>query len=360
MIDGISDLPDEIVCRILSFLPIEEAALTSVFSKRWRNLFAFSPDLHVRYVDIHSWNPKGNKSFTDFMDRVLSVSGNSTMRKFSMKIRQSVESSHLSRWMTKVLSRGILVIDLDILTKDEITVLPLEIFTSKTIVELKLGSGFSIATVPENAYLPALKTLFLSCIRFSGCAFEALLSACPVLEELTVLCYPRDPKQTPTVSCPSLERLTLSCTDCIDEYPIVNLDSLVEAKLTLYSSDSPGGNLVNLVKGLSNVETLHLSSPETSMGPLHSYGEYESENCECLRDYSFLSTCPVKVLEITEYFGTRTELEQMKHFLEKLSCLELVNVHAGPHSKLIFTTNLLLVLPKPCKFQLNCFPAKLE
>lgn len=58
--------------------------------------------------------------------------------------------------------------------------------------------------------------------------------------------------------------------------------------------------------------------------------EYEAEEavCECLLEYSFLYSCPVKVLEITECSGTKGELEQMKHFLEKLSCLELVKVGA--------------------------------
>ena len=61
--------------------------------------------------------------------------------------------------MINVLIRGILDLDLDTLTKDVIT-MPLEIFTCKTIVKLKLGSLVKFAMVPENAYLPSLKTLF--------------------------------------------------------------------------------------------------------------------------------------------------------------------------------------------------------
>lgn len=155
-------------------------------------------------------------SFIDFVDRVLVVSSDSTIKRFSMKIRQSVEPAHINRWMINVLIRGILDLDLDLdtLTKDVIT-MPLEIFTCKTIVKLKLGSLVKFAMVPENAYLPSLKTLFLFRVRFSGFEFEALLSACPVLEELTLLGCPWYARQCLTISCTTLERLTLSCKGAI-------------------------------------------------------------------------------------------------------------------------------------------------
>ena len=60
-------------------------------------------------------------SFIDFVDRVLVVSSDSTIKRFSMKIRQSVEPAHINRWMINVLIRGILDLDLDTLTKDVIT-----------------------------------------------------------------------------------------------------------------------------------------------------------------------------------------------------------------------------------------------
>lgn len=53
-------------------------------------------------------------------------------------------------------------------------------------------------------------------------------------------------------------------------------------------------------------------------GPFNA-GKYEQE-------YGY--SCPVKVLEITEYRGKIGEIERLKHLLEKLSCLELVKVRA--------------------------------
>ncbi|CAL9234606.1 unnamed protein product, partial [Arabidopsis halleri] len=64
-----------------------------------------------------------------------------------------------------------------------------------------------------------------------------------------------------TFDTPSLAYLEY--TDVVArEYPIVNLESLVEAKLDLCYY--LGSNPTNLIKGLRNVEVLELSSIHTS------------------------------------------------------------------------------------------------
>lgn len=293
----ISNLPDEIACHILSFLTTREAALSSLLSKRWRNLFAFTPNLRfeekdfvyrISDVDIPC-------SFRDFLDRVLAVSGNSPIKKFSLKYRDAVVSDHTNRWICNVLSRGVLDrLHLDVISKG-VTSLSLEVFTCKTLVKLKLGREFVIDMIPENASLPALKTLFLDRIRISNrhrCPFEALLSACPVLEELVMRNLDSVGRKHLNVSCRTLQRLTLHCL-WVDpatgsssriisfdtpglayldyygyvpkEYPVVKLDSLVEAKLDLISSLYPPiyDKVKNLFIGLRNVQILNLSTPNT-------------------------------------------------------------------------------------------------
>ncbi|KAG7599742.1 FBD domain [Arabidopsis suecica] len=60
-----------------------------------------------------------------------------------------------------------------------------------------------------------------------------------------------------------------------------------------------------------------------------------------------LRTCQVKVLQILEYGGSFQELEQMRHFLGKLECLETVKVgvHAKNNNSTEFLQSNLLTLP---------------
>lgn len=83
---------------------------------------------------------------------------------------------------------------------------------------------------------------------------------------------------------------------------------------------------------------------------------------EYLSEYDFPSSCPLKVLEITEYRGTRGELEQIKHFLDNLLCLELVKVFVSEtdHEEQIQLKFSLLNLPRSskCKVQFFIPPGK--
>ncbi|EOA16704.1 hypothetical protein CARUB_v10004905mg [Capsella rubella] len=386
MMDRINSLSDDIICQILSFLPFNKATSTSVLSKRWRYLFAFRPDLRF---DDHELG--GGPSFIDFVDRILTVSGNFPIRKISIKCCKSIDTGHITRWMVDVLKHGVLDLDIEIISNDDVVLVPLEIFTCKTLVVLKLSNGFD-AMIPDYVSLPSLRTLSLSSIYFYNsdcCVLGKLLSACPALEELTIRgeswqCI----EFCRNVSSSTLKKLTitpsfrfhydfwdmafdtpsltyLEYSDLVQKhYPFVNLEALVEAKLDLDLFG--GGNPTNLIKGLRNVEVLEFSSGDTSQ-TFYDFHEAipvfskllrlsitvdnrhyhwralpillkKSPNLQTLvikgplyadiYEREYGLSCPVRVLKITEYGRTIGELEQMKRLLEKLPCLELVKVRA--------------------------------
>ncbi|CAN6826787.1 unnamed protein product, partial [Brassica oleracea] len=104
-------------------------------------------------------------------------------------------------------------------------------------------------------------------------------------------------------------------------------------------SDSDGEDslpdVANLVEGISNVKTLHLS-PYFLEGLVHQVTDKCGDACVCIakkkkkmeeeEKVCCLSTCQVKVLNISGYGGTGRERKQMRHFLGNLKCLETVKV----------------------------------
>lgn len=73
------------------------------------------------------------------------------------------------------------------------------------------------------------------------------------------------------------------------------------------------------------------------------------------REQGCVPSCPVKVLKITEYGGKIEELDQMKHFLKKLSCLELVKVRicAIEDKEKSRVTKDLLMVPRSSKCKIK-------
>ena len=49
-----------------------------------------TPNLHLRFVEVDFWKPKSDMSFIDFVDRVLAVSSDSTIRKSDRVLNQLI------------------------------------------------------------------------------------------------------------------------------------------------------------------------------------------------------------------------------------------------------------------------------
>ncbi|VVB06621.1 unnamed protein product [Arabis nemorensis] len=286
-------LPEDLIIHIVSFLSAKEAARTRVLYKQWLNLFTIESDL------VFDYSVKICGSFKSFVDRLLARHVSYRVRRLSLKLRptnfDSAQYKLVNECLCNVLKRGVMDLELDI-NVDKDYPLPSEVFTCSTVVKLKLGSGFVIDIIPKDASLPALKTLILDSVQFyslgDGCVFQRLISACPVLEELVIDGHNcEDWNWSGTVSSQILNRLTIRRKDRVqqdgssyvaisfdtpsleyleysdllrDEYPVVNLNSLVEAKLNLPVWHAPESyNPGNLVIGLKNVQIMSLDYVET-------------------------------------------------------------------------------------------------
>ena len=77
--DRISDLPDELLTHILSFLKTKEAMQTCVLSQRWRNLWTFVPSLHF--------------DFDDFLPYDLDDDDDDGLKEYEIKFEQFVSAA---------------------------------------------------------------------------------------------------------------------------------------------------------------------------------------------------------------------------------------------------------------------------
>lgn len=287
--DFINDLPEELLCHILSYLTTKEAASTSLLSRRWRYLLAFLPNLEFDdsiflHPDQRVKNPlheaglvgfvcfingkrmKLSTSFTDFVDRILDLQGNYPLHKFSLKMvdrYDPVDPDSVIPWIHKVLVRGVSDLHL-VMDFKELKSLPAKIFLSETLVKLRIKIRDGPAIDVKDVHLPKLKTLYLESVMFEedDIGFSTLLSGCHVLEELVLdrICWCK----SCTVSVATLKRLTFCCKNMrhwendepnimsfdtpnlvyleyaeviADKYPKVNFDSLVEAKIDIWMTE---------------------------------------------------------------------------------------------------------------------------
>ncbi|XP_033130625.1 F-box protein At3g59000-like isoform X2 [Brassica rapa] len=300
--DRVSNLPDEVLSHILSLLTTKEAALTSILSKRWRNLLAFVPSLTIDdSVFLHPEEGKQDRvevkqSFMDFVDRVLALQGNSPLNKFSLKCVTVVDTDRVDGWVSNALARGgVSDLDLQIIIPSDIGEfykLSPKCFECNTLVSLKIHRGIDISLVAGRILLPLLKTLVLDSVPVCPNEFEILLQALPSLEEL-VLVYVMWKGRDVIVSSASVKTLIVNLGFWLNtlsfdtpslvhfgysgsaawDYPVVNMGNLVDTQIDFYLSQlhikllgAPGNdedalpysNAWKLFHGIRNVSHLSL------------------------------------------------------------------------------------------------------
>lgn len=190
-VDRISDLPDAIVCHILSFLPTIYAVLTSLVSRRWANLWKSLPNLDF---DNQDFPAKLTDRFARVVDRLLYFRGSSDIRKLRLHIKQcenlsSRDFSRILRCIRSAIRHNIVELDLLLLFRNHQTYgleMPQRVFMCKTLEVLTVYSDLISYPPPTTGCFPSLKVLHVSVFGLDHGSLDKLFSYCPVLEDLTL------------------------------------------------------------------------------------------------------------------------------------------------------------------------------
>jgi len=185
--DRISNLPDSILCYILSFLPTKQVVATSILSKNWNRLWRSVPSFDFEYKDLSS--KEFEKDYRHFLHSahsfLLSRHLDQTLHRLFLKCF-SRSFDHISiQTLFKAATSGSCKLQHLHLSLDHKCVMPSVIFSWKTLVILKLAS-LKVEAI-SFVDLPLLKTLYLEDVRFlDNIDCSQLFSRTPNLEDLEV------------------------------------------------------------------------------------------------------------------------------------------------------------------------------
>ncbi|XP_024200182.1 putative F-box/FBD/LRR-repeat protein At1g78760 [Rosa chinensis] len=231
--DRISELPNAVLCHILSFVPTTKHVVrTSVLSTRWKNIWAYVPNL---YLDDDEFSSSAD--FIAFVDCVLLVRDSSAIQRFHLHFN-NCHAEHFSRidgWISTAVRYNVVELDLSIdLEEDDMFELPISLLTCKTLKVLSLRSMFAI-NMPTSVCV----TVFQA---WNGDLGHSLLDfniSAPELKTLRIDLYSSDYMHDLYnffIDAPKLEKLDLQ-EGSLPNFNFNNTKSLVEANLYLYPNE---------------------------------------------------------------------------------------------------------------------------
>ncbi|KAK8591560.1 hypothetical protein V6N13_031600 [Hibiscus sabdariffa] len=285
-VDRISDLPDHVILKIMSSLPLKEAVRTCILSKRWKDVFTWISEVKFEHY-VHLKNKSMRDGFMNFVDRFLFLRKDISLDRLRIWCGYGIDPCRINGWIHYALRHGVRELDLSIKIRENFQ-LQFGIFTCRTLETLKLSCNPSFTpSVPTNCCLRNLKVLHLIYLKFPDEeSTRRLLSSCvDSLEEFLVedcdlsnvnklsICSTKLKRLTLTnfqgpgyeveINTPNLVRLQYYY-GTTTKHSFINLSSLSEARIGVGMILSPDKNcehtaaVIDLIRAIRHMEVLPL------------------------------------------------------------------------------------------------------
>ncbi|XBH81206.1 hypothetical protein VPH35_106809 [Triticum aestivum] len=206
--DPFESLPEDVLCTILSKLPLNDAVRTSAVSRKWRFLWTVCPNLSFEGITMCGKSTCGKEQdvqkFIDNVNAVLAqchgrvVDELAIVRKYAISIKFDFDTmlvDHLNNWVRFVLSSS----QIEFLTFDlaperfggryDRYLFPFQLLDSGSISRLqKIHLSFGYLRPPTGfSGFPNLRKLDLNLVNVSGKDLQDMLSNCSNLEWLSIV-----------------------------------------------------------------------------------------------------------------------------------------------------------------------------
>ncbi|CAN6559752.1 unnamed protein product [Malus baccata var. baccata] len=359
--DRISELPEALLCHIVSFLPTTWAVRTTVLSKRWKNRWT-SLITNLDFEDSREFETDeqgcyDSNCFMNFVDRVFFLRDSLDIKKFRLAISYSNDFSRIDAWICIAVMRNVVELDLyisDESGKDFDFEMPQSLFKSKTLTILRVSSSFISYDPPTSGCFPSLKFLHVSADNpYYEKSVEKLFSCCPVLEYLSIhLSLGTDVVHKINVSAHQLKTLEISLDKDNENGNIFYIDAPHLANFHLKGADLSSYSLknarhlpvfVNLTKlklvlheckYWELLAELLLRAPNLEDLALEDETDSEEEYSDVWEPPKFLLIClssRLKTISITGFKGWPVEREAAKYLLRNGYLLNKMTIYTHRH-----------------------------
>nr|ACS49657.1 F-box family-3 [Oryza ridleyi] len=209
--DGIDVLQDALLQHILSFLPADQAVMTSVLSRRWRYLWKSTAVLRI--VNSERW--KSFEEFNKFVNHLLLFRGSSPLHKFELEIEHGYETDddsnpfrYVMMWVMYALMCNVLELKINNFLDTYIEMDDGFPLISRHLMKIEL-SGLKFNKCLLNfSSCPTLRVLCFS----DSCCFDSVKKICSQSIVRLGFYSPQFSEQHRTHICaPNLTMLYLDC-----------------------------------------------------------------------------------------------------------------------------------------------------